>query len=64
MIKISFKPKTASQILLELKLHKKYAILQRSQQHEVNKTDDFIKSTCEKKRFSANTCTTLPLSGK
>ena len=35
-------------MLLEMKIYKKYAILQQTQQREVNKTDDFTKNIDEK----------------
>ena len=43
IIKIYFETKSACEMLLEMKIYKKYAILQQTQQREVNKTDDFYK---------------------
>ena len=42
-----------------MKLHMKYALLQQTQWHEVDKTDGFTKRTCEKNVSSAKTCRTL-----
>ena len=41
IIKIYFETKSACEMLLEMKIYKKYALLQLTQQREVNKTDDF-----------------------
>ena len=55
-VKVSFETKTASEIMIETKLHEKYAILQQPHQHETKETDDFTKTECRKSISTANTC--------
>ena len=52
IIKITFETKLAYGMLLEMEVHKKYDLLQQTQQHEANKTDVFLKNTDEKGIFS------------